>query len=220
MKVCAITQRKGGFALSVPQCDIAVFGFSALGGVDFGEEINGKSSKLQTMAAFSAKCGCAVLCGCITDSRGLKRKSVAVASEGRLLGITDMRFVLDDENYKSGATVGIYNLHGYRAGVCIDNDLLFPEHIKTLSECGCNLVCVHCENLSNSMAPQLIRSYAYVFGVPIVMVAENVAFFADITGVIATSNRPVSLFETDLKNCYRVVTSRKRGLSDTCGIDF
>ncbi|MGN1103994.1 MAG: hypothetical protein ACI4QI_03880 [Candidatus Coproplasma sp.] len=220
MKVCAITQRKGGFALPIPQCDIAVFGFSALGGVDFSEEINGKSSKLQTMAACSAKCGCAILCGCITDSRGLKRKSVAVASDGRLLGITDMRFVFDDENYKSGAAVGIYNLHGYKAGVCIDNDLLFPEHIKTLSECGCNLVCVHCEDLSNHMAPQLIRSYAYVFGVPIVMVAENVAFFADITGVIATSNRPVSLFETDLKNCYKVVTSRKRGLSDTCGTDF
>lgn len=220
MKVCAITQRKGGFALPIPQCDIALFNFSTLGGVDFGEEIDGKSSKLQTMAAYSARCACGVLCGCITDSRGLKRKSVAVASEGRLLGITDMLYVLDGENYKSGATVGVYNLHGYKAGVCIENDLLFPEHIKTLTLCGCNIVCVHCEDLSNNMYPQLIRTYAYIFGVPIVMVAGSVAFFADITGVIATSNRPVSLFETDLKNCYRVVTTRKRGLSDVCGTDF
>ncbi|MGN1372454.1 MAG: hypothetical protein ACI4VK_00230 [Candidatus Coproplasma sp.] len=220
MKVCAITQRKGGFALPIPQCDIITFSFSTLGGVDFGEEIDGKSSKLQTMAAYSAKCGCGVLCGCITDSRGLKRKSVAVASEGRLLGITDMLYVLDGESYKSGATVGIYSLHGYRVGVCIDNDLLFPEHVKTLSACGCNLVCVHCEDLSNTMAPQLIRSYAYLYGVPIVMVAGNVAFFADTCGVIVSSNRPVSLFEYDIKNCYRVVNSRKRGLSDTCGADF
>lgn len=220
MKVCAIVQRKGGFALPIPQCDIAVFGFSTLGSVDFGDEIGGKSSKLQTMAAYSAKRSCGVLCGCLTDSRGLKRKSVAVVSEGRLLGITDMMYVLDGENYKSGGTVGIYNLHGYKAGVCIDNDLLFPGHIKTLADCGCNLVTAFCEDLSNSMYPQLIRSYAYIYGVPIVMVAGNVAFFADISGVIATSNRPVSLFECDLKNCYRVVTTRRRGLSDVCGIDF
>ena len=51
------------------------------------------------------------------------------------------------------------------------------------------------------------------------MVAGKVAFFADITGVIATSNRPVSLFETTLKNCYRVVTTRKRGLFEGCGAD-
>ncbi|MGN0807341.1 MAG: hypothetical protein ACI4MN_02710 [Candidatus Coproplasma sp.] len=220
MKVCVVTQRKGGFALPIPKCDIALFGFSALGGVDFSEEIDGKSNKLQTMAAYSAKCGCGVLCGCITDSRGLKRKSVAAASEGKLLGITDMRYVLDGEEYKSGATVGVYSLHGYRAGVCIDNDLLFPEHIKILSSCGCNVVCVHCEDLSNSMAPQLIRSYAYIYGVPIVMSAGGVAFFADTYGVIASSNRPVSLFETDLKNSYRVVTTRKRGLCDECGSDF
>ncbi|MGN0806738.1 MAG: hypothetical protein ACI4MC_06830 [Candidatus Coproplasma sp.] len=220
MKVCVITQRNGGFSLPLPQCDIALFGFSTLGGVDFGDEIDGKSSKLQTMAAYSAKCGCGVLCGCITDSRGLKRKSVAVASEGRLLGITDMLYVLDGEEFKSGAAAGIYTLHGYKVGLCIDNDLLFPEHIGRLSACGCNLVCVHREDLSDAMSPQLIRSYAYVYGVPIVMVAGSVAFFADITGVIATSNRPVSLFETTLKNCYRVVSPRRRGLFDECGADF
>lgn len=220
MKVCVIAQRKGGFSLPLPQCDISVFGFSTLGAVDFGTEIDGKSDKLQTMASFSAKSDCGVLCGCITDSRGLKRKSVAVASEGRLLGITDMMHVLDGEEYKSGAAAGIYVLHGYKVGVCIDNDLLFPEHINTLATCGCNVICVHCDNLLNGMAPQLIRSYAYIYGVPVVMAAEGVAFFADITGVIATSNRPVSLFETTIKNSYRVVTTRKRGLYEGCGADF
>lgn len=219
MKVCVITQRNNNFSLPLPQCDIALFNFSTLGCVDFGAEIDGKSDKLQTMAAYSAKCACGVMCGCITDSRGLKRKSVAVASEGRLLGITDMMYVLDGEEYKSGGAVGVYFLHGYKVGVCIDNDLLFPEHIKTLAVCGCNLICVHCEDLLNTMAPQLIRSYAYIYGVPVVMVAGKVAFFADITGVIATSNRPVSLFETTLKNCYRVVTTRKRGLFEGCGAD-
>ncbi len=220
MKVCVVTQKSRGFALPLPKCDLTVFGFSTLGVVDFGAEIDGKSNKLQAMAALSLQCHNGVLCGCITDSKGLKRKSVAVAAEGKLLGITDMLHVLDGEEYKSGAVAGIYSMYGYRVGVCIENDLLFPEHLKTLATCGCNIICAHCEDLSNCMQPQLIRSYAYLYGVPIVMVAGKTAFFADITGVIASSNREISLFETTPKNCFRVVTTRRRGVFEGCNADF
>lgn len=206
--------------MKLPQTDVAVYGFSALGNVDFNAEINGKSSKLQGMAAVSAKNRCGVLCGCVTDSRGLKRKSVAVADGGKLVGITDMSCVFDGEEYKSGAVIGVYTLHGYRVGVCVENDLLFPEHVKTLASCGCNAIFVHCEDLRNSMLPQLVRSYAYLYGVPLFMVAEGVAFFADITGVMASSNRPVTLFEASIKNYYRTVTTRRRGLFEGDGNDF
>lgn len=220
MKACVITQSSRGFSKPLPQCDIAMFGFSALDKVDYGAEISGKSSKLQTVAEYSLKCRCGVLCGCITDSKGLKRKSVAVAADGKLLGITDMIYVLDGEDYKGGAVVGVYFVHGYRVGVCVENDLLFPEHVKTLAACGCNLICVHCTDLTNPMLPQLIRSYAYLYGVPIAMVAEKIALFADITGVIATSNNDIALFETSPKNCYRVVSVRRRGLFEGCGVNF
>lgn len=212
MRTCVITDRKGGFSMPLPQCDIALFPFGALGTVDFSRELSGKSDKLEKMAEYSLKARCGVLCGCVTDSRGLKRKSVAVASEGKLLGISDMVHVLDGEEYKSGAFAGIYAIRGYRAGVCIENDLRFPEYINALATCGCNLICVHCANIADGMPPQLIRAYAYLYGIPFVMSACGTAFFADITGVIASSNREASVFETSSKNCCRLVTTRRRGV--------
>lgn len=220
MRTCVITDRKRGFSLPLPQCDIALFGFETLGTVDFGNELAGKSDKLEKMAEFSLKARCGVLCGCITDSRGLKRKSVAVASEGKLLGISDMLYVLDDEEFKSGAVAGVYAVRGFKVGVCIENDLRFPECINALAMCGCNIICAHCGDISDGMPPQLIRSYAYLYGIPIVMSAGGAAFFADITGVIASSNREVSVFETSPKNCYRLVTSRRRGIFNGCSPDY
>jgi len=65
---------------------------------------------------------------------------------------------------------------------------------------------------ADGIAPLLIRSYAYLYGIPVVLCAGCTAFFADINGVIASSNQEVAAFETSPKNCYRVVTSRRRGL--------
>lgn len=220
MRTCVITDRKRGFSSPLPQCDIALFGFGTLGTVDFGSELAGKSAKLEKMAEFSMRARCGVFCGCITDSRGLKRKSVAVASEGKLLGISDMLYVLDDEQFKSGASAGVYAVRGYKVGVCIENDLRFPECINALALCGCNLICAHCEDASDGMPPQIIRSYAYLYGIPIVMCAGGAAFFADITGVIASSNRDVSVFETSPKNCCRIVTARRRGLFNGSAPDY
>ena len=153
-----------------------------------------------------------MLCGCITDSRGALRKSVAVASNGKLLGISDMLHVFDGEEYRSGANLGIYTVGGYKVGLCIDNDLYFPEIFKTCAVCGCNLVAVHAEEVSDGIPPLLIRSYAYLYGMPVVLCAGGTAYFADINGVLASSNQEVAMFETSPKNCYRLVTTRRRGL--------
>ena len=212
MKIGVITDRRKGFSPPVPQCDILLFGGGQLGTVDYASELSGKSDKLENMANFSHLAECGVLCGCVTDSRGLKRKSVAVASEGKLLGISDMLYVLDGEEYKSGATLGVYSVGGYKVGVCIENDLRFPECINALSLYGCNIVAVFCEDMSDGIAPLLIRSYAYLYGIPFVMAGNGVAYFADITGGIASSNNDIALFEAPIKNCYRVVTARRKGI--------
>lgn len=212
MKICVVTDKRNKIAVRLPACDIALFGFGALGTVEYESELSGKSNKLEAVAKLSGAARCGILCGCVTDSRGLKRKSVAAADKGKLLGITDMQYVLDGEEYKSGATVGIYTLGGFKAGVCVQNDLYFPEVIKTCSCCGCNLIAVHADNVSDNILPMLIRSHAYLYGIPVVMSAGNMAFFADVTGVMACSNQSLAMFETSPKNCYRVVTSRRRGI--------
>lgn len=212
MKICVVTDRRKELSVRLPACDVALFGFGALGQVNYESELDGKTDKFEQVAKLSLAARCGVLCGCITDSRGFLRKSVAAAYGGKLLGITDMQNVLDGEEYKSGSGVGVYSLGGYKVGLCIDSDLYFPDCVKTCAMCGCNLIAVHAEDIADGIAPLLIRSYAYLYGIPVVLCAGGTAFFADINGVIASSNQDVAAFETSPKNCYRVVTSRRRGL--------
>lgn len=212
MKICVVLDKRRKMAVRLPKCDVALFGFGALGLVDYESELEGKSEKFEQAAKLSHAAHCGVLCGCVTDSRGFLRKSVAVASGGKLLGISDMLHVFDDEEYKSGANLGIYTVGGYKVGLCIDNDLYFPEVVKTCAMCGCNLVAVHAEEVSDGIPPLLIRAYAYLYGMPVVLCAGGAAYFADINGVLASSNQDIAVFETSPKNCYRLVTTRRRGL--------
>ena len=50
-----------------------------------------------------------VVCGCYSDSRGIRRKSVVVADRGRILGVSDMLNQLDSSEYRPGAGIKIYD---------------------------------------------------------------------------------------------------------------
>lgn len=206
MKICVAPKYAG----ELPECDIALFGYDYLGDVDFDCELSGRSDKLGEFARLTRRAGCAAVGGCRTDSRGLRRKSAAVAEGGRLLGITDMLHVEGGDEYKSGAYLGLYKLGGYKVGLCIDSDIHYPENLKSLSLCGCNVVFCLAEGI-NAMYPLLIRAYAYLYGMPFVMCAGNCAYFADITGVITTSTSSATLFCAQPRNAYRIVTTRQRG---------
>ncbi len=196
----------------IPDCDLAVFGFSCLGEVDYELELEGRSEKFEEAAKLSKKYSCGLVAGCKTLSRGIIRKSVAAADRGKLLGISDMNHVLDGENYKSGAGLGFYRINGCNLGVCVENDLLFPDTFNALALCGCNAVVALLEELRDSLPPLVIRAYSYLYGVPVIMCAGKTAYFADPSGEIATSTQPVTLFEVSPKNRYRLVTTRTRGI--------
>ena len=182
--------------------------------------ITGKSDKFEEAARLSRAASCGVVCACKTVSRGVRRKSAAVADRGKLLGIADMNHVFGGEEYKSGACLGLYSVGGYKVGVCIENDLYFPEGVRALSACGCNVIVAVTEELTGFMPPLLIRAYAYLYGVPVVMCAGKTAYFAETSGEVAGSNQPVSLFETDPKNCYRLVGTRVRGIAEDGRTDY
>lgn len=220
MVFCVVTEGTVCEKTSLPSCDIAVFGFSGLGKVSYEQELKGASDKFGAAARLSKSADCGLLCGCKTDSRGLIRKSAAVADRGRLLGISDMNHVLDGEEYKSGSSLGFYKLNGCKIGLCIENDLLFPDTLKSLTMCGCNAVVVFLEELKDGLPPLLIRAYAYLYGVPIVMCAGKTACFADISGAIATSTQPSALFEVTPKNQYHLVTTRVKGITPECRLDY
>ena len=212
MILCVIADGRVKDAKSLPECDLAVFGFKGLGEVDYEEELKGVSDKFEDAARLSKSSSCGVLSGCKTISRGLARKSVAVADRGRLLGISDMNHVLDCEEFKSGSGLGFYTVGGIKVGICIENDLLFPDGLKALSMCGCNLIVAFMEELKDGLPPLLIRAYSYLYGIPIVLCAGNMAYFSEVSGAIATSAQPVSLFDISPKNRYHVVTTRTKGL--------
>lgn len=220
MKICVVTERGGGFKTAAMGCDVLMYGFGKAGVIDYAAELSGRSDKLEEIAKLSSAAKCGVLCGCVTDSRGLRRKSVAAASCGKLLGVCDMLHSFEEEEYKSGAFAGVYELCGYKVGVCIENDLRFPECISAMSLMGCNLIAAFAEDISDGMFPVIIRSYAYIYGVPVVLSAGGAAYFADITGVIAFSNRVGAVFETSVKKCFRTVRTRRRGVSPGEGADF
>ncbi|MGN0813878.1 MAG: hypothetical protein ACI4MH_01445 [Candidatus Coproplasma sp.] len=220
MRICVAPYLPENFHNILPECDVAILGFGYLGEVEYESELAGRTDKFGEFARLSNACRCGAVCGCKTDSRGLKRKSAAVADRGKLLGVSDMLHVMDGEEYKSGAGLGLYKLGGYKVGVCVENDLLFPENFKSLSLCGCNLIACISENGADNILPMLIRSYAYLYGVPVVMSAGKCAYFADITGAIACSNQSVTAFIADPCNRYRIISTRRRGLIDCAGDDF
>ncbi len=210
MKIC-VAPRLSGESARLPECDVALIGFDYIGDVDFESELKGKSDKLGAFARLTRRFGCAAVCGCRTDSRGIRRKSAAVAEGGKLLGITDMLHVEGGENFKSGAYLGLYKLGGYKVGLCIENDLHFTENIKSLSMCGCNLPMFITESCRGGMPPLLARAYAYLYGMPVVMCAGGCAFFADISGSVISSVAPATIFIARPQNNYRVVSTRERG---------
>ena len=218
MKICVVP-RMTAMKTQLPECDIALIGFGYIGDVDYDSELSGRSDKFGEFARLTRRSNCAAVCGCRTDSRGLKRKSAAVAEAGKLLGITDMLHVVDGENYKSGAYMGLYKLAGYKVGLCIENDLHFPESIKSLSVCGCNLLLCLSENIS-AMSPLLIRAYAYLYGMPVAMCAGGCAYFADISGSIVTSAQPYTIFSAQPKNKNRVICTRERGVFTRDDADY
>lgn len=220
MKLCVVTENQVKKSVRLPACDLAVFGFYGLGEVDYENEISGRTDKFEEAARLSKQCGCGVIGGCITSGRGLMRKSAAVADRGKLLGISDMTHVIDGEKYKSGAGAGLYTVCGYKVGLCIENDLYFPDVVKALSTCGSNVIVALLSELKDNIPPLLMRSYAYLYGVPFVMCAGKRAYFADINGSIASSSQELCLFETDIKNDYHVIGTRIRGLRQSADGDY
>lgn len=219
MVFCVVTDGEVSEKRVLPECDIAVFGFQGLGEVSFERELKGNSEKFEESARLSKKSECGLICGCKTDSRGIIRKSAAVADRGRLLGISDMNHVIDGEPFNSGSSLGFYKLNGCKIGLCIENDVLFPDTVKSLTMCGCNAIVAVMEEVKEA-SPLLIRAYAYLYGVPVVMCAGKMAYFADTTGAIATSSQSETLFEVSPKNRYHLVTTRIKGVTSDSRDDY
>ena len=110
--------------------DIVFFGFQGIGEVSYEKELRGETGYFEDAAILSKENHNVVVCGCVTDTRGVKRKSAVVAENGRLLGVSDMLNAIDGE-YKSGAGLRVYETKVGRLGIAVAEDLYFPEILRT-----------------------------------------------------------------------------------------
>ena len=180
--------------------------------VSYERELKGETNFFESAARLSKNTNSVVVCGCITDTKGLKRKSAVVAEKGRLVGVSDM-FNGVDGKYGSGAQLRVYETSIGRMGVVVAEDIQFPEIFQSLSLCGSDfIVCTFGE--MEGIEKVLLRAHAYCYGVPIYFCAKGYCMIVDVTGDIAYAS-PENATVTNFfpRKEYHLVETRRRGFS-------
>ena len=214
MKICFVSrgeiagQEKALLPLNV---DLIVGGFRSLGEVSYERELKEETDYFGKVAMLSQHTGAVVVCGCITDTKGFKRKSAVVAENGRLLGVSDMLNVVDGE-MNSGAALRVYDTKAGKIGVMVAEDLYFPEISKALTLCGSDVIVCPFDIVENGVESVLIRAQAFCFVVPICLCGVGYSAVGAVDGTLSFSS-PVNLSVTELEGIkeYHMVETRRRG---------
>ena len=219
MRICFISQGDvrsfRGFYEGEPLCeraqaDVFIFGFNGMGEVAYERELKGETSFFEDAALLSKTAKGVVVCGCVTDTRGHKRKSAVVAENGKLVGVSDMLNVIDGEA-GSGAALRVYETKAGRMGIVVADDLNFPSVIKSLAVCGSDfIVCPYAQ--AGEVQTVLLRALAYCYGVPIYFCAEGYCAVADVSGNLAfASPQSPAVLDFESVKEYHLVETRRRG---------
>lgn len=195
--------------------ELTIYGFGGLGEVSYDKELKGESDYFERAARLSKQTKGVVVCGCVTDTRGIKRKSALVAENGKLCGVSDMTHTIDGA-LTSGAGLRIYDTKIGKMGVAVAEDILFPEVMSALAACGSDFIVCPFGVLQGTMPQVLLRAYAYLHGVPIFLcgVGYSVAVGADGGVVMATPQSP-TVFVFENRKEFHLVETRRRGVFQT-----
>ncbi len=192
--------------------DVLLFGLDGLGEVSYEKELKGESNYFEEVARRSKEENCVVVSGCITDTRGHKRRSAVVAEKGKLLGVADMRSVVDGR-FASGAEFRIYETQVGKMGVLIGEDLHFIEGAEALSLCGSDFIVCPYGKVTGELPSVLLRAHAYHFGTPMFLCGKGYAMAASPQGELLLSS-PHSPVATDfpIRKEYHLVERRHKGV--------
>ena len=192
--------------------DLTIYGFGGLGVVSYDKELKGESDCFERAARLSKQTQGVVVCGCITDTRGIKRKSALVAENGKLCGVSDITHALDGE-ISSGAGLRIYDTKLGKMGVAVAEDILFPEVMSALTACGSDFIVCPFGVLRGTMPLVLLRAYAYLYGVPIFLCGVGYSIAVGVDGLVAlaTPQSPISLSFENRKE-FHLIETRRRGI--------
>lgn len=196
----------------VKNSQISVFGFNSLGKVSYKHELSGAEGKLPQLASFSRQHKKIVIAGAVTDNYGILKQSIIIAENGKLLGISDMILSLNGTDYTGGGSFKVYQTSVGRIGVLVGDDIINLEGVKAMALCDADLIiCI----VSTEEKPQynfLIRAYAYLFGVPLLLLSKTGVIASDMSGEIcgkSIENSANLIIPTQKQ--YVIVKSKRRG---------
>ncbi len=191
--------------------DLTLFGFDGMGEISYEKELRGETDFFERSAVLSKTSKSVVVCGCVTDARGHKRKSALVAERGKLLGVSDALYAMDGA-FASGAELRIYPTKAGKMGIAVGEDLFFPEVMKSLTMCGSDFVVCPFGRIKGELPSALLRAQAFQYGTPIFLCGKGYCLVATPEGQIAFSSpqSPVAL-EYTWKKEYHLLERRLRG---------
>ncbi len=215
MRVCFVsrdTVYTQGKELLAAEADMIIGGFKSLGEVSYERELKEETDYFERVASLSKQTGAVVVCGCITDTKGFKRKSAVVAENGRLLGVSDMLNVVDGE-MNSGAALKVYDTRVGKIGVMVAEDLCFPEVAKSLTLCGSDVIVCPYGVVENGVESVLIRAHAFCYGAPICLCGIGYSAIGGVDGsLLFASPASPAVAELERVKEYHLVETRRRGL--------
>lgn len=191
--------------------ELILFGFDGMGEVSYEKELKGESGYFEEAALLSKRAQGVVVCGCVTDTRGHKRRSAVIAENGKLVGVSDMLHAIDGE-ISAGAALRVYETKLGKMGVAVSDDVAFPEVIRSLALCGSDFIVCPFGRITSSMQQVLLRAHAYCYGVPVLFCGVGYCMIVDAGGRVAFAS-PQSPIAAEFENRkeYHLIETRRRG---------
>lgn len=213
MKICFVS-RESLHAFTMPYgegAELLLFGFNGMEEVSYEKELKGESVFFEEAAKLSKRGKNVVVCGCITNTMGHKRRSALVAEGGKILGVSDMLCAVD-AHCSAGAELHIYPTAIGKMGVLVSDDLHYAELGKALVTCGCDFIVCPYQKVAGALQSVLLRADSYRLGVPILFCGEGYSMIADPRGRLEFSSpsSPVQTEYTPPKE-YHLLQRRFRG---------
>lgn len=181
MKVKAVHAKGDLDELDVDGCDVIVVGYDGET-VKYVKELKGETNVLKNLADFSRKNRVCVVYACDTDNYGVVKRSAAVVDDGKLLGISDMTVAFSSSPYAIGANGKLYDLKSGKIAVAICDDLTSFELMRAFAVCGADAVVALQKGKIKETHGILLRAYAYLTGLPFLLVADDGAICSSPSG--------------------------------------
>ena len=201
--------KTGGFS-GDKKADINVLPFGYTEEIDYKKELDGESGALVGLGHISKKNGGITLIGAPTDNHGLKRLSVIMFENGKLISIFDLN---DGAKYSPAFGLGTFSVGGVKCGVLVGSDLFDCDNVKALSVCGCALIIDLYPDLLNENVTNATDFYSYSFGIDCISICTDkaIASLAGGNKIQPSVTTEDFVFDMPCKRIYREARIKKAG---------